>query len=766
MRVLIVVHGCPPAAQGGSEIHAWDLAIELSGRQGHTVCVLTREQDSARDEHAVRREERDGIAIVWINNTFRGVRNFADTYDDDRITLVAEREIDEFGPDVAHVHHLTCLSTGIVAALRSRGIPCVMTLHDYWLLCHRGQLLDIALRPCQGPEPTGCQQCLGTAAPAWAYALRSAVGSISTRLPAAGTRRVDAVAAWAARQWRRYLAHHLRATDTFDPDAPARRLEHMRRVCAGVTHFLAPSIHMRNRFVQFGIAPDRIAVAEYGTDLRRFAPSAAGRPGSQPLRLGFLGSLMVSKGVHVLLDAFARLPPGSASLDIYGSPVAYHGDASYADRIRPLLDTPGVRVHGPVSHTEVPGVMASIDALVVPSIWHENSPLVIREAFAAGVPVVASRTGGIPETVIDGVGGWLFEIGSSADLGRVLTDLVARPEAIADLRRGIPAVRDLTDEAASLHELYVSLRRVSAPRHRTAAIVLNYRSPDDTLLAVRSLLSSDRPPDEVIVIDNDAAGAGRSSLAGVMPSIVYLPMAHNLGFPGGVNAGIRAARSRGVHRVLLVNSDALLRPDCLTELQRVMDETGAAVVGPLVLSRRNPDLVATAGVAYDRRSGRMRQLRHGERHESRVVQLRTSVDAVSGCVMLIDRSAFETAGDFDEAYFFGFEDIDFCARVRDGGHNVIVAHRAIAYHEGGRSIGPDSPRRLYFAARNHLRLARKVAPASGHLASFWRAGYVVALNLAHAVRASGSTRPARLGAVIRGVRDHIRGQYGAGSGES
>ncbi len=760
MRVLIVVHGCPPAAQGGSEIHAWDLARELSERHGDSVQVLTREQDPARDEHVVRREERDGIGIAWINNTFHSLRTFTDTYDDERITAVAAGVIDEFGPDIAHVHHLTCLSTGIVGALRSRGIPCVLTLHDYWLLCHRGQLLDISLEPCPGPEPAGCQRCLGTVPPAWAYALRSRVAAMARRLPAAGVRRVSAAAAWAARRWPGGLSRHSRPGSLPGPDEPGRRLDHMRQLCREVTYFLAPSRHIRERFVRFGIAPDRVGLSEYGTDRRRFAPSAPARAAGPPLRLGFLGSLMVSKGAHVLLEAFARLPPGSATLDIYGSPVPYHGDTSYARRIKPLLAAPGVRVHGPVGHDEVPGVMASLDALVVPSVWHENSPLVIREAFAAGVPVVASRAGGIPETVIDGVSGRLFEMGDPSDLLRVLSELVERPSTLAALRRGIPAVRDLADEAAFLHGLYLSLSRRSAIRPATAAIVINYRSPDDTLLAVRSLLSSNRPLDEVIVIDNDPDGDCRSALTRVLPAIIYAPMASNLGFPGGVNAGIDIARARGMARVLLVNSDALLRPDCVAELERVMDETSAAVVGPVLLSRRNPDLIATAGISYDRQSGRMRQLRYGERYQPKVGQLRTSVDAISGCVMLIDCTALDAAGGFDEAYFFGFEDIDFCARLRDAGHNVIVANRAVAYHEGGRSIGPESPRRLYFAARNHLRLARSIAPTAGFVISSWRVMYIVALNLAHAVRAPGATLPARLLAVLRGVRDHARGQYG------
>jgi hypothetical protein len=109
---------------------------------GDRVFILTREADRSRGEFALRREHCDGLEKAWINNTFASVRSFADTYTDDRIDRIAADLIDEFKPDVAHVHHLTCLSTTVVRELAVRNVPILHTLHDYWLLCHRGQLLD------------------------------------------------------------------------------------------------------------------------------------------------------------------------------------------------------------------------------------------------------------------------------------------------------------------------------------------------------------------------------------------------------------------------------------------------------------------------------------------------------------------------------------------------------------------------------------------------------------------------------------------------
>jgi GT2 family glycosyltransferase len=120
---------------------------------------------------------------------------------------------------------------------------------------------------------------------------------------------------------------------------------------------------------------------------------------------------------------------------------------------------------------------------------------------------------------------------------------------------------------------------------------------------------------------------------------------------------------------------------------------------------------------------------------------------------------FERIGLLDEAYFFSFEDLAFCLAARDAGFDVGVARRAAVLHEGSRTLGTASPRRLYFAARNHLRAAAN-RPASTVVAGLARGAAIVGYNLAHAVKAPGGTLAGRVGAVLRGTRDHLRGRYG------
>jgi glycosyltransferase involved in cell wall biosynthesis len=180
-----------------------------------------------------------------------------------------------------------------------------------------------------------------------------------------------------------------------------------------------------------------------------------------------VGSLMASKGPAVLLEAFAGLSEGAATLALYGPLVPYHGDSRYTRRLEPLLRTPGVRWSGEIPHEQVPEALASLDVLVVPSVWIENAPFVVKEAFCAGVPVVASDLGGIAELVEHERSGLLFPPGDAGALRAALVRLVREPELLARLRRGLPDVMTIAQDAARTRELYARLAR--EPRSRSGA---------------------------------------------------------------------------------------------------------------------------------------------------------------------------------------------------------------------------------------------------------------------------------------------------------
>lgn len=758
MRVLQVVHGFPPWAMGGTEVYTHDLSRALADRCGAEVFVLAREADPSLPEYHVRSEERDGIRLTIVNNTFAAVRSFEDSYRQPEIRRIGATLLDSIRPDVVHVQHLTCLSTDLLVECARRRIPTVVTLNDFWFLCHRGQLLDQNYERCAGPSPSGCANCIGAA---------GAVGPGSYRV-AAGLRRLGLRVPGSSGR----LAAVLRAVGGTEPGmaTSAARLRHMREVCAAVTEFLAPSRTVRDRFVEFGIPESRIRQHEYGIDQARL--SGLRRTTGDRLRIGFLGSLMVSKGPHLLLEAFAQLPKGSASLHVFGGHAAYHGDDRYRARLDPLLQGPGVHWTGPVSHDRIPEILAALDVLVVPSIWLENSPLVIREAFAAGLPVVASDLGGMAELVTHEESGLLFEPGNPKSLELALARLLDEPDLLPRLRRDVPPVRTIADDADATFARYRS--HVAAARAGTApgagpiaAVVLNYRTPAETVRAVRSLVDSHRPFDAILVVDNGSGDGSADALRAALPGVTILESPSNLGFSGGCNLGIEEALRRGAELVLLVNSDAEVAPETVQRMEDALladDHHGIAV--PVLLSWAAPQRVLSAGIAFSTATGRMRHHGFGRAHlpaqTAAPASGRAVVDAASGCVMLIRREVFERIGHLDESFFFSFEDIDFCLRARRAGFATVVAADAHARHDGSRTIGARSPRKLYFATRNHLRAAARTGDARFPLHETLRSGWIVVLNLAFALRPGGAPRLVGLRNVVVGTWHHLRGRYGDG----
>jgi GT2 family glycosyltransferase/glycosyltransferase involved in cell wall biosynthesis len=766
MRILLVVHGVPPAASGGTEVYVRDLADALASAGQDEVTVFTRENDLHRPELSVRAAVEGPVRIVRVNNTFQSCHSFEESYANPGIERIAAELLDDWRPDVVHVQHLTCLSTGIPRQAALRQIPVVVTLNDYWLICHRGQLVNLDGKRCEGPESEGCARCFEAGVLAGGVAFRK--GRLLRSVPVPGASAVV-----------RLAEHAMRALTSGDRirAASLARLRHMKQALREVDLFLAPSATLAAAFAAWGIPAHRLLRCNQGIAL---PPSGRRqRAPSDRLRVGFAGGFLPTKGPEVLLDAIDLLTPGSVYVDLLGSAGAYHGDDRFAESLASRLGHPAIRRLGPVPHERMPAVFDDLDVLVVPSIWIENAPFIIREAFAAGVPVITSDLGGMAEMVRDGIDGRLFPAGDAHALAAILRSLVDDPHLLDTLRAGTVRPMSMEADAAWLRGIYarlveaksVAFRRKAWTAQETtgreatrgaklSAVVLIYRTPEQAWLAVRSLQTSRTPPSEILIVDNASGDGSAERLRGSLEGVRILESPHNVGFSGGCNIGIRAALGGGAGLVLLVNSDAVLAPDAIDHLSAALARNpGLGIAAPVLLSREEPDHVSSAGISFSTRTGRMRHRGAGRRVAALDPGSVHHVDAVSGCVMLIRREVFEQVGFLDEAYFFSFEDIDFCLRARSAGWRAGCVQDALAYHEGGRTIGRRSARRIYFGTRNHLRLAARAgAPAGLPL----RMGLVVGLNAAYVLMSPEAPLLRGASALVRGAWHHVTGRYGPG----
>ena len=295
------------------------------------------------------------------------------------------------------------------------------------------------------------------------------------------------------------------------------------------------------------------------------------------------------------------------------------------------------------------------------------------------------------------------------------------------------------------------------------AIIVNYRTPAQTIACVRALASGTVAPDEIVVVDNGSKDGSVDRLA-ELEGVTVLASRENRGFSGGCNLGIRHAVSRDAARIFLVNSDAVIAPDCLARLVAALDgDPTVGIVGPAVLTPGARPAVESTGIFYSPVTGRMINRSHGLAQGAIAGVVLPPPDAVSGCAMLVRRDVFDDVGLFDEAYFFYFEDVDLCLRARAAGYGVACVTAASVAHVGAGTIGVASPHRIYFAVRNHLRLARIAAPRATTSHAALRACAIVGFNLAHVLVTAPVPRARGLYALVRGVVDHVLGRYGEGS---
>lgn len=370
MHILKIIHGYPMRYNAGSEVYSQSICNAL--HHGHTVSIFTREEDPFRPDFVLREEQEHGRPTRYLVNMPRA----KDGYRHALLDAAFGKLLQELRPDIAHIGHLNHLSTGIVDVLHEAGIPIVFTLHDFWLMCPRGQFLQRNFDGeqlhalCDGQEHGKCaRQC---------YAMHFG-GSIDDE-----SQDLDYWTGWVA-----------------------RRMAEVRGVCDKVDHFIAPSRYLMQRFVEeFGLPASKVSYLDYGFPLEYL--SATGTKATEEFTFGYIGTHIPAKGIFQLIEAFSQVH-GKAKLRIWGRHSAQNTEA-----LKTLAEA---RVQAPltvewmgeyVNHNIAEDVFRHCDAIVVPSIWGENSPLVIHEAQACKVPVITADFGGMAEYVQLHVNGLLF----------------------------------------------------------------------------------------------------------------------------------------------------------------------------------------------------------------------------------------------------------------------------------------------------------------------------------------------------------------------
>jgi glycosyltransferase involved in cell wall biosynthesis len=440
LKIVLGASHYPPAHVGGAEVLTEQAARWLVAR-GHSVEVVCVEAIDAKVALSVQTENREGVLIHRLGLKLAGRgEHLGLRYRDDALGEWLSDFFIRSRPDFSHSQSCYLLTASTLEAARRAGLPTVVTLHDYWFLCPRITLLRSNGRRCVGmATPADCTWCL--MGERRRYKL--------VELAAAKIRKPRLQGSSATGPLRWPLDRRLWKT-------VADRRAYLDAMLGEVDQILIPAPLALELLLARGFSPERLRLMPYGLDLGawRGLPRV---PADGALRIGYLGQVVPHKGVHLLIEAFRRLSTATrpAELRIHGDETA---SPQYAERLRRLAaGHPRIRFAGRYDNREVEGILSGLDVVVVPSTWFEVWPVVIMEAFAAGVPVVASRLPNLQDQVRDEVDGLLFTADDVSDLARQLQRLADEPDLVRRLGKNITPVRTVDQAMAETESVYRSL---------------------------------------------------------------------------------------------------------------------------------------------------------------------------------------------------------------------------------------------------------------------------------------------------------------------
>jgi glycosyltransferase involved in cell wall biosynthesis len=413
MKVLYVAHNHPTLHPGGAEAYALELYEGMRETPGVEPLLLARIGSNV----ARQRVAHPGTPFSSVSDDPNQYFVFTETEHFDFFTLTSRdkalytQHLANFllahRPDVVHLQHTHFIGVDLLSQIR-RVLPeakIVYTLHEFLPICHRdGQMVrTFSSELCGESSPRRCHECFPQITEQ-SFFLRE-----------------------------RFVKGHFENVDAF----------------------LAPSAQLMDKYLRWGIEPERIQVEEYG----RLAPAIRAPAPSQtkaPVNIGFFGQLSYFKGARVMLEAMALLDDDvDAHLWLHGANLELQTQ-EFQDEFAALQESLRGRVtfRGSYDHAELPKLMADLHWVVVPSIWWENSPLVIQEAFFHRRPIICSDVGGMAEKVRDGVDGLHFRVGDAFSLAQTIESATANPKLWRSLRDGIREPYPMGTHIARLLDLY------------------------------------------------------------------------------------------------------------------------------------------------------------------------------------------------------------------------------------------------------------------------------------------------------------------------
>jgi glycosyltransferase involved in cell wall biosynthesis/SAM-dependent methyltransferase len=441
MRIVLYVHCFFPTHFYGTEAYTLALAKEMATLGHEAIVVSATLAGEPGQTKLVENYTYEGVRVFSIDKNIYPDRCVRDTYEQPALRHVHERILRKLRPDVVHVCHLISHTSALLDVTRRMGIPTFATLTDFFGFCYNNVLETADGGLCSGPDATraNCIACFLKLEGSRQYAETLAR---LANLPVIRPLVSKCLAELGQREGNPF------AISGFVPNDIVMRPVTLHRAMGAYSEAIAPTLFLKKAYESNGF-PAPMRVSHFGIEIDR-GPKPP-RPDAGTVRLGFVGQIAPHKGVHLMLHALKQCGRGNLTLTIWGSLEQAPG---YVKRLRSQAQTLPVTFRGTVPRNELVDVLRSIDYLIIPSTWYENSPLILLQALATHTPAIVSDVPGLTEFVDHGRNGFHFERGGADSLAKILRIVADDPELSDRLRAATGYNRTPADMAKDVATMY------------------------------------------------------------------------------------------------------------------------------------------------------------------------------------------------------------------------------------------------------------------------------------------------------------------------
>jgi glycosyltransferase involved in cell wall biosynthesis len=405
LRILFAVHQFFPLWYTGTERFVLNLAKQFQ-RMGHCVEVLTYgwRDDSGFVPYKgilVKHYRYEGIPVIAIKHQeTQSGEPVSFRIFDERLEPALESIIVKEKYDIVHVAHPFRCGSSCLHVASSKRIPVLLTLTDFWAICpniiavtNNGQL-------CCSPE--GGKKCI---------------------------------------------------TDCFqdtDKEILLKRVEDINQMF-GMADYCTTSTYFLKKIIHSNYPLYKINVIRFGKNYSDIRKNSRVYLKDSHIAVGFLSTLQPHKGAHILIDAFNKIQQDNISLKIYGH---YFDHYEYYQLLKKSASQKKVQFYDAYKYEDFQQMLDDLDIVVVPSIWWENSPLVLLRSLAHKVPVIVSDLEGMTEIIKEGENGFVFDVGNADSLANILKKIAQDPSILNRIKNNIISPPRIEEEAFEYECIY------------------------------------------------------------------------------------------------------------------------------------------------------------------------------------------------------------------------------------------------------------------------------------------------------------------------